>query len=293
METTFKRISSVRFLLLIAALVAPAIAGAQVQTLDFPGGSATFANDINDAGQMVGTYFDANGVSHGFLYEPWKVEPFTPINYPGADWTEVSGINRQGDIVGFYGHNTESFFHGFVRTASGTFTSFDREGRWNTMPQAIAASGLIVGCIHNPGAMFGWLRQNGAFASETRGDGWTGDAMYTSVNDAGTLVGWQRSRSASAPGITSFLIMGTGRTDFEYPGASRTQAWGLNSGGDVVGWYGPAASSRGFLLRGGQFVQIHVPDAVWTRAFGINADGDIVGAYRDGSGIHGFLLPAE
>ncbi len=146
-----------------------------------------------------------------------------------------------------------------------------------------------MGCVHNPGAMFGWVLQDGAFASETRGEGWTGDSTYTSVNHAGTLVGWYRSRSANR--ILSFLTIGTGRTDFEHPGASRTQAWGLNADGDIVGWFGPAASSRGFLLREGQFTQIHVPDAVWTRAFGINADGDIVGAYRDGTGITASCCP--
>lgn len=286
MKSTSRVTVTALFLLTTALLAAPTVALAQVETLDYPGATATFATDINDFGHIVGTYYDANGVSHGFRYDGTN---YTPIDYPGADWSEASGINPQGDIVGFYGYNTENFFHGFLRTVGGTFTSIDHGGRWNTMPQDINASGVLVGCIHNVGAMFGWVLQGGVFVSETRGESWTGYAMYTSVNDAGTLVGWYWSANF----IRSFVLVGTGRTDFQYPGAGNTQAWGLNSLGDIVGWYGPGAASRGFLLREGQFTQVHVTDATWTRAFGINAGGDIVGAYRDGTGIHGFLLTAE
>lgn len=273
-------------LLAIAFLFLPAVAMAQVQTLNYPGATATFAKDINfyPGDQIVGTYYDARGVSHGFIYVGGS---YAAIDYPGADWSEVTGVNRFGEIVGFYGYNTESFFHGFVRTPGGSFTSIDREGRWNTMPQDIGISGDIVGCVHNPGAMFGWVLHDGTFTSETIGQGWTGYSMYTGINDAGTVVGWYWSANF----IRSFVLPFDGeRTDFEFPGASNTQAWDVNLAGDVVGWYGPAATSRGFLRRNGSFTEIHVPGATWTRAFGISRAGDIVGAYRDGTGIHGFLL---
>jgi hypothetical protein len=273
--------------LTMALLLIPAPAMAQFMTLDFPGATATFANDINDSGEIVGTYYLLNGDSRGFLYDGSN---YTTIHYPNADWSEATGINQQGDIVGFYGYNTENFFHGFLRTATiGTFTSIDRGGRWNTMPQDINMSGAIAGCVHNHGAMFGWVLQGGAFTAETSGESWTGYAMYTSVTDGGTLVGWYWSANF----IRSFVLVGTGRTDFQFPGTGNTQAWDVNSLGDIVGWYGPGAASRGFLRRNGEFTHIHVPNATWTRAFGINANGDIAGAYRDGTGTHGFLLPAQ
>jgi probable HAF family extracellular repeat protein len=276
-----------RFALLATGLLlASRAAAADVQTLHYPGATATVANDINDSGLIVGTYYSAGGVSHGFLYDGGS---YVTIDHPDGDWSEVTGINCHGDIVGYYGRNTESFSHGFRRTAGGTFTSIDLLGQWNTMPQGINMSGVVAGCIHNPGAMFGWTLQAGAITSETRGEGWTGYAMYTGINDGGTLIGWYSIPDV----IRSFVLAGSGRTDIEYPGATNTRAFGVSSLGDIVGWYGPAASSRGFLLRDGQFTQIHKAGATWTRAFGINAAGDIVGAYRDGTGTHGFLLPAE
>lgn len=289
MKSTSRVTVTALLMLSTALFVAPSAALAQVATLNYPGATATIANDINDFGQIVGTYYGSNGVSHGFLYDGTT---YTTIDYPGADWSEATGINQQGDIVGFYGYNTENLMHGFRRSwTSGTFTSIDRGGRWNTMPWDINMSGAIVGCVHNIGAMFGWVLQGGAFTSETKGESWTGYDMYTSINDAGTLVGWSWQMNVS--GARSFVIVGSQRTDIQYPGAGNTQAWDVSSTGDIVGWYGPGAASRGFLLREGQFTQIHVTGATWTRAFGINANGDIVGAYRDGTGIHGFLLTAE
>lgn len=287
MRSPLRTSRSPRFLLLIAVLLAPAIVGAQVQTLDFPDATTTFANDVNDSGYIVGTYWDSNGVSHGFLYDG---SSYTTIDYPDADWSEATGINQQGDIVGFYGYNTENYFHGFLY--DGGFTRIDFGGRWNTMPQDINMSGVVAGCVHNYGGMFGWVWQEGAFSGVTKGESWTGYAMYTSINEVGTLVGWYWSANL----IRSFVLVGTGRTDFSVPGTGNTQAWDVNSVGDIVGWYGPGPSSHGFLRDAddGQITTIDVPNAAWTRAFGINADGDIVGAYKDANGgIHGFLLPAE
>jgi probable HAF family extracellular repeat protein len=38
--------------------------------LDVPGSVQTDANGINDAGDIVGVYFDASGNEHGFLATP-------------------------------------------------------------------------------------------------------------------------------------------------------------------------------------------------------------------------------
>ena len=49
-------------------------------------------------------------------------------------------------------------------------------------------------------------------------------------------------------------------TQIDYPGATSTQAWGINSRGDIVGHYVSAnKSSHGFLLSGGHFTSIDFP----------------------------------
>ena len=50
----------------------------------YPGASQTMVNDINDLGQIVGSYMDKDGISHGFIANP--------VPLPGAIWLLGSGI---------------------------------------------------------------------------------------------------------------------------------------------------------------------------------------------------------
>jgi probable HAF family extracellular repeat protein len=82
-----------------------------------PPGTSFFAAalGINPQGDIVGTYFDSSGNSHGFLLSKGT---FTDIDVPGSlgaspGTTTASGINPQGAIVGYYfgsGFN----IHGFL-----------------------------------------------------------------------------------------------------------------------------------------------------------------------------------
>src|SRR5207249_11226446 len=71
-------------------------------TIDFPGATFTVAfainpaGKINPAGQIVGVYFDASDVRHGFLLSNGC---FTTIDTPGATNTPADVINAAGDIV--------------------------------------------------------------------------------------------------------------------------------------------------------------------------------------------------
>ncbi len=115
--------------------------------LDFPGANLTEAVGVNDDGQVVGDYRDANGVFHGFF---WDAGQFLTIDvpFPGARSTAPSGINNIGQIVGFYFDVTESFPNGHARGFlydNGIFTSFDFPGAVETLPVDFNDNGQIVG----------------------------------------------------------------------------------------------------------------------------------------------------
>ena len=82
----------------------------------------------------------------------------------------------------------------------------------------------------------------------------------------------------------------------DFPGATLTNAQGINAGGDVVGFYNDAAGkTHGFIYSGGNFRSVDYPDATLTQLRGIGPSGDVVGTYQrqNESGavpIHGFLL---
>jgi len=79
-------------------------------------------------------------------------------------------------------------------------------------------------------------------------------------------------------------------TQIDVPGASSTQAFGINDAGQIVGGFADSTGGHGFLFTGGSFTQIDVPGASVTQAQGINDAGQIVGAFNDSTGaFHGFL----
>jgi uncharacterized membrane protein len=74
-----------------------------------PGAIATFADGINSAKTITGTYLDSSGISHGFLYSNGR---FRTVDFPGAVSTDISGINDVGMIVGDY-TDANGAQHGF------------------------------------------------------------------------------------------------------------------------------------------------------------------------------------
>ena len=68
-------------------------------TIDIPGAVGTAISGINDRGQMIGVYGDANGTPHAFLLDNGVV---TIIDFPNALVTIPFGINNRGQVVGLY-----------------------------------------------------------------------------------------------------------------------------------------------------------------------------------------------
>ena len=85
-------------------------------------------------------------------------------------------------------------------------------------------------------------------------------------------------------------------TAIDYPNASGTWAWGINSRGDIAGYYmGDDKNNHGFLMNGSHFTTIDYPGAAVTFINGIGPQGDIVGEFgmTTTSPHRGFLLGAD
>jgi hypothetical protein len=68
-------------------------------------GDFLFPLDINNRGQIVGWTVDdpvTMAGARGFLLAKGARGPATPVSFPGASRTIATGINDQGQIVGFY-----------------------------------------------------------------------------------------------------------------------------------------------------------------------------------------------
>jgi Cu/Zn superoxide dismutase len=108
------------------------------------------------------------------------------------------------------------------------------------------------------------------------------------INDGGDVAGFFTSPGGATEG---FLLTEHGAlTRLAYPGASMTQALGINGHREVVGFYqvgaGNAAQTHGFTWTAkGGFKQVDDPSGVGaTTVNGVNDAGDLVGFYVDGAG---------
>jgi len=74
-----------------------------------------------------------------------SAQTITSLDYPGALATTAFAINDSGVIVGIYG-DTNKVAHFYVRSSTGTYTSFDIPGGSPAAPgMGINKSGVIAG----------------------------------------------------------------------------------------------------------------------------------------------------
>lgn len=122
-------------------------------------GQGTGALRIDPAGEISGSYIDANYAFHGYLRAPDGT--ITEVDAPGAgtgtyQGTDASwfipwygGINPAGTITGYY-VDPSNVYHGYLRTPHGKFTTFAAPGAgtgaWQgTQPMTINTEGAITG----------------------------------------------------------------------------------------------------------------------------------------------------
>ena len=72
----------------------------------------TVAEGINNRGQIVGLYIDADGNQHGFVL---RNGAYATIDVPGGTNTGVFSVNAKGEIVGSY-NDASGVTHGYVGT---------------------------------------------------------------------------------------------------------------------------------------------------------------------------------
>jgi len=144
---TIRAFSPVCWALAIAMTFTVSQVRAQTQTpsvftsIDVPGAIETDANDINDAGVIVGFYVDPGGIDHGSVRIGGT---FHDVDVPEAVGTFAYGINDSNQIVGWY---TDSGLvqHGFVLD-KGIFTTIDFPGASLTNVWSINDTGTVREC---------------------------------------------------------------------------------------------------------------------------------------------------
>lgn len=229
------------------------------------GGAASWANGINDQGQVVGDALNGSGLHQAFLWD--TVKKMQGLGTLGGSESFASDINNLGQIAG------TSLKIVPISNPPGAVQEY-RACQWDASTKAIQDLGTLAG-----------------------GD----ESAALAINNHGQVVGWS---SASSGGYDHAFLLTPGKAMYDLMQDMKTltgnysQAWGINDRGQVVGEYGVAsldtATSYAFIWTAAEGMQdlnsltVNLPVGVTLeQAFDINEKGWIVGFT---AANRGFLL---
>jgi uncharacterized membrane protein len=227
----------------LAAALAIAFAGAMpahagsalyhLTPLTVPDATSVSVLDINDAGQAVGYYTDADFNRHAVL---WDSTGWHDLAVPAGDGI-ARAINNAGQIVG----TSDDFVvptQGLLWDAStpGTYTVLNNDSGAGVNPNDISDNGVVVGGFGVPSRAFVWTEAGGLVDYGIQDPNVPDQqARWTAVNDSGKLVGfWNEHVSnihATIGTVGTPAVLGLGGDS----DVQRTNIVGMSPSGIAVG----------------------------------------------------------
>jgi hypothetical protein len=231
------------------------MSGGNYRTLAFPGATETYPQGINGRGEIVGMYAPPppNDGLCSFLYSGGHYSTILTACSIGRSYDiRATGINNSDDIVADYVNHVSGIRRGvlnvngnneFGYSSAGGNLSIDLTGiNNNPIP-------VMVGSYSSQSGGHGLIFHGTEPTSGTSFD--VPGAVYTNpygVNDSGQIAGCYTSSSDHG-----FVDAAGSFSAIDYPGATRTCAYGIDNGSgvvagyDVVGFYDTPGHEHGFI----------------------------------------------
>ena len=250
-------------------------------------GTNSYAQGINNAGQVVGYWETTNG-AHAFLYQAGVVTDLGLLGNLGSNNYALS-INNSGQIVGF--SLTTNGAVAFV-CQQGTNTSLGTFGALGSYAFGINDHGQIVGHVDTGGGANAFLFDNGAVTSLGTLGG-TNSFAY-GVNNSLQVAG----ASLLADNFTThaFLWQNSVISDLNQllsdgSGWELVEAHGINDSGSIAGWGLTNGQQHAFIYYGSGWAQDLGTLAGGTNSYalGLNNSNQVVGGASYASATHAAL----
>ena len=251
----------------------------------FDGWGGTFASGV-DGDNIVGWYVDANGYTHGFLYNG---STYTTLDDPdGVGSTFAQGISGD-NIVGYYiDHSGKT--HGFLYNGGKYTTLDDPNGVGATYAQGISGDNIVGWYVNSTSGDHGFLYNGSKYTTLDVPNALGGGSTFAQGISSNTVVGWYFDSVGDTHGFAYNATPGgkltltvsaspsgggtvSGGGTFA-PGSSQTVTAKANSGYRFTNWTenGSVVSSVAsytFTLNGNQslvanFVDVAPPSLTFT-----------------------------
>lgn len=210
---------------------------------------------------------------------------YNTVNYPGAVFTDVRGINNSGRVVGYASLDGTTFFA--FSYQSGVFSALPATA-YPVNAHAINDAGVIVGTANNVvGPAQGFIHNAGSYAFFSR-PGWE-NTYARMINNAGLITGYSQDAAASISAGFIYNPFTSAYTDISIAGSIFTIAQGINAAGQVVGSATLGTGANAFLREPGGAITLFQIGTAPTRARGINDHGLMTGFMNVGAVIQGFV----
>ena len=197
-----------------------------------------YLNALNSSGTSVGEATEVR--AFGFVAN--TNGDATQIDVPKAKYSEATGIDDGGTIVGLYG--TKGIHNMGFTDLNGVFTMFNPPKSSRIAGLTITPNGLIVGEFfkkHSPASSFTYA--SGAFKVLNYPGGNGTYAAGAMAN--GTVVGFWLDQGSAEHGY----IYSSGKYhSIDYPGATSTQLIATNPQGTLLGEYSTSTVNGGFFI---------------------------------------------
>ena len=212
-----------------------------LSTYDVPDSLSFGFYGLNNAGQTVGFYQDANEVSHGVVVQAGELIQY---GFPGAAETEIFGVSESGLLIGDI-FDADGAIHGFVGNEQ-----FDVPGATITYADDMNTDGLLVGSyVDTDGVYHGYIRHlNGSFTTFDY-PGALPDLEYlfvNAINDAGVIV--FRAKEFDHLERTYIRLPNGTLKKLKFPGSVTTVGRDIDMEGRIAGYYDtPSGRRHGFI----------------------------------------------
>jgi len=179
-----------------------------------------------------------------------------------------------------------------VMRAENTYTLIDYPGAVQTTALGLDVHGDVAGWyVDDSGVNHGFVLIDGVFSSvDVPG---AKNTLVGGINASHQIVGIYSDQNFATHGFVMDGPVGA-VTTIDYPGADDTYAYhvndrGMNSKGQIVGWYIVGGKEHGFLYTDGDYTKLDPPGTFDGVTLGdINNTGGIVGSADTGLNHHGF-----